>query len=84
MPILLTVNSERFVLRDPETISRIHAEIEAAVRTHGRLVIVGDRPDSPEVLITPTTRVRIDILEDNADDLDADGEGVTFVDFEKY
>lgn len=34
--ILLTVNGERFGLRDPETISRLHAEIEAAVRTQGR------------------------------------------------
>lgn len=36
MTILLTVNGERFGLRDPETISRLHAEIEAAVRTQGR------------------------------------------------
>lgn len=47
-------------------------------------MVVGDRPDSPEVLITPTARLRIDILEDTAENLDADGEDVTFIDFDKY
>lgn len=84
MPILLTVNTDRFVLRDPETISRLHAEIEAAVRAHGRLVIVGDRPDSPEVLITPTTHVRIDVLDPVSEDADTGSEDVLFIDFDKY
>ncbi len=83
MPIRLTINNEQFVLRDPERISRLHTEIENAVQSGGRLVIVGDHPNSPEVLITPTTAIRIDIVE--APDENIDGtENTMFIDFDQY
>ncbi|WP_291045960.1 hypothetical protein [Herbiconiux sp.] len=81
MPIVVTVNRDQFILRDPEAVSRVRAEIEAAVRAGGRLVSVGDTAAGPEVLITPATHVRIDILTDSADGLH---EAADFIDFDHY
>lgn len=62
MAIVLTINREQFILRTPEAISRVRSDIENAVRSGGRLVVVGDSVDAPEVLITASTVVRIDLL----------------------
>ncbi|MBS3178684.1 MULTISPECIES: hypothetical protein [unclassified Pseudoclavibacter] len=86
MSILVTVNREQFVLRDPEAITRVRAEIEEAARSGGRMLVIGDSADGPEVLVTPSTNVRIDILpleapdEGESDDRDE----VAFVDFDEY
>ncbi|PPF44418.1 hypothetical protein C5B85_09695 [Pseudoclavibacter sp. AY1F1] len=96
MSIALTVNQDRFVLHDAEAISRLHGDIRDAVRAGGNLVTVGSRPDSPEVLITPATPVRIDILEvredagqvgrpGGAQERDGTDSGdVVFIDFDQY
>ena len=84
MAIVLTINREQFILRTAEAISRVRTDIEDAVRSGGRLVVVGDAVDSPEVLITPSTVVRIDLV-------GADGTGrpepepaPEFIDFDQY
>lgn len=89
MSILIAVNREQFVLRDPDAITRVRAEIEDAARSGGRMLVIGDTADGPEVLVTPSTNVRIDILpldspdpgtSDNRDDRDE----IVFVDFDEY
>ncbi|PPG42154.1 hypothetical protein [Pseudoclavibacter sp. RFBA6] len=87
MSIVLTVNHDRFVIHDAESISRLHGDIRAALRAGGSLVPIGSRPDSPEVLITPATHVRIDVLKavrDAEDDHGADRGDVVFIDFDQY
>ena len=86
MSILVTVNREQFVLRDPEAITRVRAEIEEAARSGGRMLVIGDTPDGPEVLITPSTNVRIDILPLDPPDegRSNDRDEVAFVDFDEY
>jgi hypothetical protein len=86
MSILVTVNREQFVLRDPEAITRVRAEIEEAARSGGRMLVIGDSADGPEVLVTPSTNVRIDILPLEAPDegKSDDRDEVAFVDFDEY
>ena len=96
MSIVLTVNHDRFVLHDAESISRLHGDIRAALQAGGSLVPIGSRPGSPEVLITPATHVRIDVLGvrdvdrsvdgsvDGADTEGADHGDVVFIDFDQY
>ncbi|NYF14981.1 hypothetical protein HDC34_003316 [Pseudoclavibacter sp. JAI123] len=86
MSILVTVNREQFVLRDPEAITRVRAEIEEAARSGGRMLVIGDTADGPEMLITPSTNVRIDILPLEAPDegKSDDRDEVAFVDFDEY
>jgi hypothetical protein len=79
--IVLTINREQFILRDAETISRIRTELEEAVRAGGRMVVVGDAGQAPEVLVTPSTPVRIDLLP-GADAHDAGS--TDFLDFDEY
>ena len=81
MPIVLTVNREQFVLRDADAISRLRTDIEDAVRTGGRLIVIGDQSQGPEVLITPSTAVRIDILTPEEDDPQ---DASVFIDFDQY
>jgi hypothetical protein len=81
MSIVLTVNREHYILHDDESIARVRDDIEAAVRVGGRMVLVADRPDGPEVLITPVTAVRIDAVDVEADDPESAPE---FVDFDSY
>jgi hypothetical protein len=81
MPIIVTVNRDQFILRDAEAVSRVRAEIEQAVQAGGRLVCVGDTAAGPEVLITPATHVRIDILSESGEGLH---ESTDFIDFDHY
>jgi len=62
MAIVVTINREQFILRTPDAVTRVRSDIEDAVRSGGRLVVVGDSIESPEVLITPSTAVRIDLV----------------------
>jgi hypothetical protein len=81
MSIVLTVNREHYILHDDESIARVRDDIEAAVHAGGRMVLVADRSDGPEVLITPVTAVRIDTVDVEADD---PGSAPEFVDFDSY
>ncbi|PPF44420.1 hypothetical protein C5B85_09705 [Pseudoclavibacter sp. AY1F1] len=89
MSILVTVNREQFVLRDPDAITRVRAEIEDAARSGGRMLVIGDAADGPEVLVTPASNVRIDILpitssDDEPRDERDEVDEVTFLDFDEY
>ncbi|MBS3178686.1 MULTISPECIES: hypothetical protein [unclassified Pseudoclavibacter] len=84
MSIVLTVNREQFVLHDPESISRLHGDIRDAVQAGGSLVPIGSRSDSPEVLITPATHVRIDVLDVSEEVRGTDSGDVVFIDFDQY
>jgi hypothetical protein len=80
MPLVITVNHDQFILRDPDAISRVRADLEQAVRAGGRLVALSDVPEGPELMITPATHVRIDLLTEAHDGHD----GPDFIDFDQY
>jgi hypothetical protein len=79
MPIVITIHRDQFILRHPATIERVRHDIEEAVAAGGRLVVMGDITDSPEVLISPATPVRIDVVIDY--DEGADSEIIAFDDY---
>ncbi|WP_291038464.1 hypothetical protein [Herbiconiux sp.] len=81
MPLVITVNHDQFILRDPDAISRVRADLEQAVRAGGRLVALSDVPEGPELMITPATHVRIDLLTEAHDERH---DGPDFIDFDQY
>jgi len=86
MRLLIRVHNEQFVLGDAETISRVRADIEAAVRAGGGFVEIGSG-GAPEALITPSTPVVISAIPDDDpnDYLDEDAPAtLAFVDIDAY
>lgn len=64
MRVLVQLNSNLFVLRDPAVVATVRSDIEAAVRAGGAFVRIGPE-GSPEILVTPSTPVRIENISDS-------------------
>ncbi len=83
MPVVLSVNNHSFLLRDDEVISRVRSDIERAARAGGAFVTVGGSERAPQVLITPATPVRIDVIDEPEAADDDPGAGLgDFVDYD--
>ncbi|HWR84460.1 MAG TPA: hypothetical protein VN200_00555 [Rhodoglobus sp.] len=81
--IVVHINRDQFILATSEAADRLRERIAAALRAGGAFVAMGDHPRAPEVLITPSTPVRIEHAPDIAALAEVD-DGAEFVDFDTY
>ena len=89
MVFWVKIHEDRFRLHDRQAVERLRTDIETAVRAGGAFVMVEEKSRRTEVLITASSRVRIDDVSSIAVAAESWGETdraseLDFLDFELY